>query len=152
MVVRSGMVKKGFSLIELVIVLAIVTIIFSFSFFSVTSYNKKLSEVNSEVCMDSIFALINNSKQYCREKQITGYILFNISENTISFYCNGARVNKLYLSKDLHIDNTTLTQNKINIEKNGMAKNYGTIVLKNLKGDSQYIVLNIATGYAEIKN
>jgi prepilin-type N-terminal cleavage/methylation domain-containing protein len=77
--------KNGFTLIELVIVLAIL----SMSFIGISKFIKSSkwyeNEINIDYCSISIMAFINDAKQYCVAEQSSGIIIISADKSTLKF-------------------------------------------------------------------
>ncbi len=143
--------RKGFSLIELTVAISILTI-FSLAFFlNISNYKKYSSEMDMLMSENMIIALINNGKQYCREKERSGYVLFDVVRNEVSFYSSTKRVDGIKLPKSVNIFSINTKFNKVDINKFGTAIDAGTIILKDKEGKLYPITISVGTGYAEIK-
>lgn len=143
--------KKGFSLIELLIVMSIITLFSLASFFSMSNYNRFSSETEMLFSEDRMLALINDGKQYCREKERPGYVLFDVTRNEINFFCSSKKIDGFKLPKGVTIHSINTNQCKVDINKFGVASDAGTIILKDKAGKLHAMTISVGTGYAEIK-
>jgi competence protein ComGC len=143
--------RKGFSLIELTIIISIITIFSLVSFTNITNYNRASNELDSILCEDAIISIINNGKQYCREKERSGYVLFDITRNEVNFFSSGKRVDGFVMPKGVSIHSMNTNQYKVDINKFGVTSDAGTIILKDKAGELHTITINVGAGYAEIK-
>jgi prepilin-type N-terminal cleavage/methylation domain-containing protein len=143
--------KKGFSLLELIVVISIIGTFSLASFLSVSNYYRYSNEMDTLMSEDMIIAMINNGKLYCREKEKPGYVLFDVERNEVNFYSSLKKVDGFKLPKGIRISSTNIIQNKVNINKSGVTSDAGTIMLKDNAGKLYAITISVGTGYAEIK-
>jgi prepilin-type N-terminal cleavage/methylation domain-containing protein len=143
--------KKGFSIIELLIVISIISIFSLASFFSMSNYNRFSSEVDMLFSEDMMLAVINDGKQYCREKEKPGYVLFDMSRNEVNFFSSSKKIEGFKLPKGVTIHSINTNQYKVDIDKFGVTSDAGTIMLKDKAGRSYTMTISVGTGYAEIK-
>ena len=143
--------KKGFSLIELLIVISIITLFSLAGFSSISNYNRLSNETDMLFSEDMMLALINDGKQYCREKEKPGYVLFDISRNEINFFSSSKKLDGFRLPKGVTIHSINTYQNKVDINKFGITSDAGTITLKDKAGKLYKMTIIVGTGYAEIK-
>ncbi|MCM0650388.1 type II secretion system GspH family protein [Clostridium swellfunianum] len=143
--------KKGFSLIEVVAVISIILIFLAANFINMSNYIKFYSETDLMYSEDRTIALINYGKQYCREKEKPGYILFDMVRNEINFYSSMRRIDGVKLPKGVTIDFVNIAGSKIDINKYGVTGSAGKVIFKNQIGNQEKITISVGTGYAEIK-
>ena len=104
------MKKKGYTLIELIVVMAILSILFGCGFTMINTLNKIKKEVELEDAVYRVHSLLSYAKSSCRKKFIEGIILIDQVDNTISFQY---RIN----NKDI-IERTETFSNNIKVRKN----------------------------------
>lgn len=143
--------EKGFSLIELVIVISIISIISVGTYLSVNNYRRYSSDLDMLMSENMVIALINDGKQYCREQEKSGYVLFDVARGEISFFCSSKKVDGLKLPGKIKIHSINTDQCKIDINKFGVASDAGTIILQDNRGTLSTITVAVGTGYAEVK-
>jgi prepilin-type N-terminal cleavage/methylation domain-containing protein len=143
--------KKGFCLIELLIVMSIITLFSLASFFSMSNYNRFSNERDMLFSEDMMLALINDGKQYCREKEKQGYVLFDVARNEINFFSSLQKIDGYKLPKGVTIHSINTNQCKVDIDKFGVTSDAGTIILKDKSGKLYTMTISVGTGYAEIK-
>lgn len=143
--------KKGFSLIELLVVMTIIVIAASISLLSISKYNSIKNGVDLNMTESSILGIINYGKQYCREKEKPGFVLFDLINNDIGFYNQNREIESFKLPKDIKIESINTNSNRIDIDKFGITSDAGTILLRDSKNNLFIITINVGAGYAEIK-
>lgn len=143
--------KKGFSLIELLVVMSIIIIVASISLLGISKYYNLKNDVDLNMTESSILAMINFGKQYCREKEKSGFVLFDLEKNEVKFYSANMPIEGFKLPREIKIEGINTTLNRINIDKYGITSDAGTILLSDLNNIKYSITINVGAGYAEIK-
>ncbi|WP_406542253.1 type II secretion system protein [Clostridium ljungdahlii] len=70
--------KKGFTVIELLLVLSIFSILLSFSLVNLGTFGNLKNKIDVDLTNNNILDFINKSKTYCRDKEEEGgYIYFD---------------------------------------------------------------------------
>ncbi|WP_241428169.1 type II secretion system protein [Clostridium sp. DJ247] len=142
---------KGFTFIELIIVLSILCTIFSMSLVNIGGYSKLQNSIDVDVFSNDVVNFINNSKSYCRDNNIGGYIYFDTNKNSVSFICGLKKIYTLNLPDKFTL-NIVRPGNKIKIDNRGITSDACTIRYKDRKGKPHYITMSVGTAYVEIKN
>lgn len=143
--------KKGFTLIELLIAVSIVIMTAAGTAAVFSDYDNIKNNTDINMCESIVLGTINQAKQYCREKQKPGYILFDIINSEIRFYCDGKRVDAFSFPKGIKIKSVNTKLSKIDINSRGITSDAGTITLKDRNGKLYKITVNVGVGYVEIK-
>lgn len=148
--------KKGFTLIELVIVLAILCM----SFMSISKFIKSCkwyeNQINLDYCSNSIMAFINDAKQYCAAEQCIGTILFSVEKNTIRFYNNkNSQVTNFTLPNTFKLNYVTIRDSKITgdiiILSNGSSNDICGIFYIDSLGENHKITFSLGVENVDIK-
>lgn len=148
---KIKMKNKGFTLIELMMVISIISVLLSISLIKFSGYSKLENKMDVDLFNNSLLNFINNSKGYCRDNNIDGYILFDIERNTITFNSELERVNTLTIPYKF-ILNTEVSGNKIKIDNRGITANACTISYKDREGKIHSLTMCVGTAYVEIKS
>jgi prepilin-type N-terminal cleavage/methylation domain-containing protein len=143
--------KKGFSLIEVVICMSIIIILAASGLASFTSYRLIANETERMACEDAVISFINNGKQYCREKEEPGSILFDTSKSTVSFTSLGKTVDSFAFPRGIDLYSTNTNKGRVDIDRFGFTSDAGTITIRDRYGEFHDITVNVGAGYAEIK-
>lgn len=143
--------KKGFTLIEVVMTTALIAVLASFMLMSISKYNSIKNDIDLLMCKNMVISMINDGKQYCRDRKASGYVMFDIEKNEIRFYCGGRRIDKFKFPDAIKIYSINTEFSRININKFGIAGDAGTITIRDKNNDLHEITVNVGVGYAEIK-
>lgn len=143
--------KKGFTIIELLCALSILSILFSFSMMNFSGFNKLQNKIDVDVFNNSLINFINYSKEYCREENVSGYIYFDIEKGFIYLVCGIQKINQLQLPQNFTL-NIVRPGNKIKIDNRGMTEDACTIQFKDREGKIHYSTMCVGTAFVEIKN
>jgi len=142
--------RKGFTLIELVLVLGMISIFLSFSLINITAYRRLNNKIDVELFNNSLLNYINNSKEYCRDNGTTGYIYFNSERNIITLNCGVRQISSLPLPADFSLKEVGV-DNKIKITNIGTTGSSCTITFEDREGESHDITMCVGTEYVQIK-
>lgn len=145
------MKNHGFTLIELLVCMLIIltlnTVSFrSYKFLSIMKRKTLLNNTRVE-CKD----FISISKGYCRENNLSGYILYDKSINTFKFIINLNCISKYIIPVDIRVSKISFENNRIEIDNTGYIKNAGTIFLYNEIGESLELSVAVYTNYVKEK-
>lgn len=143
--------KKGFSLIELLVIMSIIIIAASISLLGISKYNQIKNEVDLNMTESSILGVINSGKQYCREKKKSGFVLFDLEKNGVWFYSTNRAIDGFMLPDDIKIESINTNLNRINIDKFGITSDAGTIRIRDINNKIYLITINVGAGYVEVK-
>lgn len=138
-------------MLEILMVVSIIAVLSAASLMTASNYNSMKNDIDLMMCENMILGIINDGKQYCREKQKPGYVLFNLIKNEVSFQCDGKKVDSFMFPEGVKINSINTKLCKIDINKNGVACDAGTITLRDKEGKLHSITINVGVGYAEIK-
>nr|WP_254903552.1 prepilin-type N-terminal cleavage/methylation domain-containing protein [Clostridium tyrobutyricum] len=142
--------KSGFTLIELMIVISIISVIFSFSLIKFNGFNSLKDRIYVDELNNKILSFIVKSKMYCKDRDSSGYIRFDQNNNNIIYYNNLTRVYKMNLPEEFKLSINT-EDNKVHINNDGMIQNAFSIKFQDGKGEMHCITVNVGTFYADIK-
>lgn len=142
--------KKGFTLIELIIVISILSIIFSYSLVSLGAISNLENKIDVDIFDNKLLCFINRSKVYCREKQVGGDIGFNLNRRNITFNNGIQEIFKMDFPENFDIVSST-NRHIITINDRGIVKNACSIKFKDRKGNMHCITICVGSFYAEVK-
>ncbi|MBP2031457.1 prepilin-type N-terminal cleavage/methylation domain-containing protein [Clostridium algifaecis] len=142
--------KKGFTLIELIIVICIMSIIFSYSLINLGSIGSLENKIDVDVFDNELLCFINRAKVYCREKNVSGYIRFDLNRRNITFNNDIEEISKMDLPEKFNIISST-GNNIIMINSSGVLGDSCSIEFKDRNGNRHCITICVGSFYAEVK-
>jgi len=131
--------KKGYTIIELVIVLTILTIFSSITAINVIKYKERLDDIEFNSIANEVKSLLSFGKAYCRKNRVVGKIIVGTDRKTIRFEVtdSSSPISKIVkLKDDMEIGSNfnssgNITRDENNINSEGFIKTAGTITIKN---------------------
>jgi prepilin-type N-terminal cleavage/methylation domain-containing protein len=131
------MIKRGYTLIELIIVLSIIAVISSITTVNVVKFKEKMDIIEFNNVANEVKSLLSFGKAYCRKNKVSGQILVGSNRKTITFDVtnNNFPITKtIKLNKDIEVGSnfkvsSSLTSDNNNITEEGYIKSAGTITL-----------------------
>lgn len=148
---RYNKFKKGFTLMELLVYMALLSISVSFITLNINGFSNIMNNLDYTLCDQSIINFINNGKQYCREKGMSGRICFSHDDKSIIFYCSGIRINKYKLPEKFMFTKGGNNKKEIGVNWKGVTGAACTIAYKDRKGKIHEITISVGTAHVEIK-
>ncbi|MBU3176348.1 type II secretion system GspH family protein [Clostridium estertheticum] len=144
--------RRGFTLIEIILVLSIMGIIGGTSVVSVRYYITIKNKVDADYSCNAIVSFINNSKMYCRENSCSGIITFDVLRNEIKLHDGTTEINKLSLSNKiiLYAVIGRRSDNDIVSDDKGYSNDSCTIILKDNNLIEHRITMRVGTAYVKI--
>ena len=144
--------SKGFTLIEMVMVLAIISIIGGSSIISASYYKTLKNKIDGDYYCNATLTFINNSKMYCRENSCSAIITFDIAKNEVKLENGLTTVNKLIFSNKMTLYEVQgrRSNRDIVIDKNGSSNDACTIILKDNNLIKHEITMRVGTSYVKI--
>lgn len=144
--------RKGFTLIEILVVLSIMMIMLSIGTGIIKSYKNICCSVDVKSCNNSIASFIMESKHYCRNKKVPGIIIFDTLNDTISLNVYLNTIRKYKLPDKFKLEETTSKGKVITVNSQGLTGNACTIKYLDRKGTEHKITMRVEAFYEEIKN
>ncbi|NLM35399.1 MAG: prepilin-type N-terminal cleavage/methylation domain-containing protein [Clostridiales bacterium] len=147
-------IRKGYTFIELLMVLCIISILFLIMTKGIKGYKRLENDIVVEQCSNSIMTFIYSCREYCYLNKVEGYILCDQVSNTFSFYTGSSRKQILRLPQGFELDllNTASQNQRINIDYKGFTSDACTIKYFDLYGIEHKLTISVGTAYVEIKN
>lgn len=144
----------GYSLNELIVVIAIFSILSAILLKGLLSYRAYANNIDVDYCSNSIMKFINSAKAYCRNKEINGYIFFDSPKGIIYFLTGEVIEDKYVLPEGFKLNDVNLGSGKyaIEIDARGFTNDACTISYVDRKGCMHIITMCVGTSYVEIKD
>lgn len=119
--------RKGYTLIELIIVIAILSIITSIVSLNVSKFRKTINKIQIESVINEARSILSFGKSYCRKNKVTGMIIINTNNFSFVVSENGHEIKReIKAIYNLEI-NSNFSGSYISIDKDGYIKSAGTI-------------------------
>jgi len=144
--------RRGFTLIEMVVVIAIITLMLGCSIISVRYYKSVKNKVDADYYCNAIVDFINNSKMYCRQNTCSAIVTFDKVRNEINLENGLNTVNTLALTNKITLYSVVsrrITGN-IEIDKYGYSNDACTIILRDNNLIEHEITMRVGTSYVKI--
>lgn len=125
--------KKGYTLIEVITVIAIMIILIGSGFSIVSSLKYIKNDVEAENSIYEIYNILSYSKAYCRRNYCEGKIIIDVTKNSIVFKrkSEGPIFKEVIVKNEDLPSNITISSNFragiINVSNVGYLNNAGTI-------------------------
>jgi prepilin-type N-terminal cleavage/methylation domain-containing protein len=144
--------RKGFTLIEVVLVIAIMSIIAGCSLMSLRYYKTIKNKIDADYYCEAVVSFINNSKMYCRENNCSATVIFDIERNEMKLDKGIYTINELVFSDKITL--YEVSGRRINkdvvIDKEGYSNDAFTIVLMDNNLRRHEITMRVSTGYVKV--
>lgn len=144
--------KKGFTLMELIVVMAIISIIYGITYINISSYKKIENKIDYENTNNLIISFMNNSKLRCKSSKTSGEIYFYQGNNVIEFRRGLELIDKFVLPIGFKINSINIPSNKVSINSLGYSYDAGTLIYIDREGTQHIITMTVGQDYAEIKD
>lgn len=142
------MKKKGFTLIELIVYLAIAAIITTVAVTSIASVNNFRIEYTNKICQKEMALFIHRARMYCYANRVNGIINLDVSENRLIFSSNTKTIDDFYLNnKRLQYSNLS----KLTISDYGKIKEAGELKFLDENRKPVRITLHVGSEYVDEK-
>ncbi len=143
--------KKGYTLLELIIVLSIITIFSSIVAMNIGKVKDRLNEIKLRNLEAEVKSLLSFGKSYCRKNKVKGKIIIGEDKKTIVFEVHDLTspiTKKIVLEDDFEVISNlkisrNLNQDSSNITDEGFIKSSGTITIT---GGNKRIEITISVG------
>lgn len=143
---------RGFTLIEMVLVIAIMSIILGCSVISARFYKSLKNKVDADYHCNATVGFINNSKIYCRENSCSATVTFDIEKNEIKLRNGLDLVDKLIFSNKItlyEVQGRRISRDIV-IDKEGFSNDACTIILRDNNSIEHEITMRVGTSYVKI--
>ncbi|MBD7916584.1 prepilin-type N-terminal cleavage/methylation domain-containing protein [Clostridium sp. Sa3CUN1] len=144
--------KKGYTLIEVIIVLSIISLISSIAIVNISKVKENLEVIEFKNSANEVKALLSFAKAYCRKNKVHGQIIVGSDRKTIAFEVsdkNHSFKKIIKLSKNIEVGSnfkvsSSITSANNNVTDEGYIKSAGTITL--MYKNNRKIEITISVG------
>lgn len=147
-------IKKGFTLIEIVIVITVIGILNMCFFSYLNTYKVYKGKILVDRYNNSIMTFINSCKQYCYYNNIPGFIKFDIIGNRLIFTVDTVIKRILNTPNEfkLYSINVSNGRSEVWFDNKGFTSDACTISYMDSINKVHAITISVGTSYVEIKN
>lgn len=142
--------KKGFTLIEIIVVLSIISIILLISFPTVEIFNSLKTKTKMDYAVSSTVEFINGCKSFSRDKE-TSTTLYRREDNKLSLYLGGRLIKTLELPAEVIYSGFNPTRGYVEFDKFGYTSDACTISIQNENREVRSITIKVGTAYVSEK-
>lgn len=145
--------KKGYTLIELIVVLSIIAIFSSIVVVNIVKVKERLEDIEFKNLEVEVKSLLSFGKAYCRKNKVPGQIIIGSDRKIIKFVVTDrySPITKVInLDNDIEVGSNlrvseNLKQDANNISDEGFIKSAGTITITN-SSKTKRIDITISVG------
>ncbi len=144
--------RSGFTLIEMIVVLTLMSIIMGCGIISVRFYKSVKNKVDADYYCNATVGFINNSKMYCRENSCDATVTFDIERNKINLESGLNTIKTLTFSNKItlyKVEGRRINKN-IEIDMYGFTNDACTIILRDNNLLDHEITMRVGTSYVKI--
>ncbi len=145
--------NKGFTLIEIIVVMAIVSIISTIVFLEIKSYRSLKNHIDAEYFNNEIVDFINYGRHDCIINECDGHIIFQRNNNMVEFYENSELKDKIDIPVGFSITSNDVTtgDNLIYINNTGVVTTPCSLMYTDRNENLHIVTIGVGTANVEIK-
>ncbi|CAG7840982.1 potassium transporter TrkG [Clostridium novyi B str. ATCC 27606] len=144
-------IKKGYSLVELLVVLSILFLIIGYCGVKCNKFKEVYSNnIEVDFCNNYILHMLQNSSLYCKNENKSGRLDFGF-DNRVKFYCNEKLIKVYEIPKEFKFVNADLFNCNININNLGVIYTACRISYKDKKEKLHDITIRVGSHYVKVK-
>jgi len=143
--------KKGFTLIELMITMSLISIITAASLICLKGFKELREKIEMDYAVNSIVEFINSAKCFSRNNNCSTIINVSRNKDSLELYSNTEKIKFYKLPKKIKITRVTSDGDDIKINNLGKAINACTLTLNNDGSLTREITVKVGTGYVSEK-
>lgn len=143
--------KRGFTLIELIVVLGIMSVCLTVVYPYINNYEQRILGIEMESGINGVIEFINGCKSYARNNDnFEKHSRINIEERKLILY-QGTRSIRQYTLPDSVKVRLPYGSIRINLDLTGQINDASTINLYNTSSRTEAITIKVGTGYVSKK-
>lgn len=143
--------KKGFTLIELMVTMALISIITATSLICLKGFKELKEKTEMDHAVNSVVEFINAAKSFSRNNNCSTNINISGNKDELELYSNIEKVKFCKLPRGIKITRVTSDGDDIKINNVGKAINACTLTLNNDGSLTSEITIKVGTGYVSEK-
>lgn len=143
--------KKGFTLLEVVVTLAIITILLTISVGNLDGNSNIINKVKSQYCNNSILNFFQMSREYCKKNNLSAYISVDSSLERFKFMVDSKCKFFYQLPKGFDLDKINTEKGNLKISSNGRINPSGCVFYKDSIGKDYKVIIEVAISKVKIR-
>lgn len=147
--------KKGFTLIEIIVTMSIIAIVSSITILSLRNTYKIRNSLDVEITKRGILNIILNSKNYCYINKVSGHLKFDAKNEEISFYDDSRNISEqmsiFTLPKGIDLEYSKDCVNEVNIGREGGLGEACTISFKDSYNNYYTVTICVGSFSVDVK-
>lgn len=144
--------KRGFTLIELMVTMALISIITATSLICLKGFKELKEKTDMDHAVNSVVEFINAAKSFSRNNNCSTNINISGNKDELELYSNIEKIKFCKLPRGIKITRVTSDGDDIKINNVGKAINACTLTLNNDGSLTREITIKVGTGYVSEKN
>lgn len=147
------MTRKGYTLIEILVVITIIVVLLSITYTGTKNYYALKNEIEVKNFNDCILNMFNYARFNCKNKECAGQMRIFEGEDKIKFYEGVNLKSSLPVPSGFRItkNDVTSTDRLICFDRNGLISNACSIEYKDRLGKTHVITIGVGSFYVDIK-
>lgn len=143
--------KKGFTLIEIMVTMALLSIITATSLICLKGFKELKEKTEMDHAVNSVVEFINAAKSFSRNNNCSTNINISGNKDELELYSNIEKIKFCKLPRGIKITRVTSDGDDIKINNVGKAINACTLTLNNDGSLTREITIKVGTGYVSEK-
>jgi len=143
--------KKGLTLIEILVVLSIISIILLISFPTVKIFDKIKCEAKMNYSVNSTVEFLNGCKSFSRNKEASSIVRWSENKNKLNLYLNTKLVKSFELPDGVLYSGFNPNRGYIEFDKFGYTSDACTISIMDELKEVRTITVKVGTAYVSEK-
>ncbi|MPM66062.1 hypothetical protein SDC9_112967 [bioreactor metagenome] len=143
--------KKGFTLIEIMVTMALLSIITATSLICLKGFKELKEKTDMDHAVNSVVEFINAAKSFSRNNNCSTNINISGNKDELELYSNIEKIKFCKLPRGIKITRVTSDGDDIKINNVGKAINACTLTLNNDGSLTREITIKVGTGYVSEK-
>jgi len=143
--------KKGFTLIEILVVISIISIVLLISFPTVKVFESIKTKATMDYAVSSTVEFLNGCKSFSRNREASTTLLRNEENNKLCLYLNGRFIKAIELPDGVFYSGFNPSRGYIEFDKFGYTSDACTISIMNEEKEVRAITIKVGTAYVSEK-
>lgn len=143
------MKENGFTLVEVVISIAILLILFTIGITSVKMFNTIENSINENSFLYEMTEILSYGKLYCKKNNTSGVIYIDNDKDEVRFVVASKEIKKITINDDMEFYSKP-DDNKINLTSKGYINTATTLGLKGSSNNKYKITISVGNDIVNV--